>query len=244
MRFATGLLLSIFAIEFLAAAEPPQEEPAAGDKNGKPRTLLKTDECQLLIEQLASKSEPPFAENARADLPRGLRESDLIRIQQPIRKAYADLSDNIEVALPLLVEHANDKRFSYVYESISGAFVKASVGSTCRRLVYHHIEVYGPHVRSFGGSGTPGEPPFPRKPAFIADAGGLEKWAASRKEKSLAELQIEAIEWAIRFEKQQGFSNAAEEERIVPSLEKQAAEIRRSSQPILRKPAPLFFFGK
>jgi hypothetical protein len=90
----------------------------------------------------------------------------------------------------------------------------------------------------------PGQPPFPRKPAFIQDAGGLEKWFVSRKEKSLAELQIEAIEWAIRFEKLKGFSTPTEEERIIPALEKEREEIRRSSKPILRKPGELFFFGK
>jgi hypothetical protein len=122
--------------------------------------------------------------------------------------------------------------------------VKASVGSICRDLVRFHIEMYRPHVRSFGGSGMPGQPPYPRNPAFIEDAGGFNKWWKSRQEQSLAELQIEAIEWAIRLEKQKGFANPAEEERIVQALENQAAAIRRASKPILNKPAELFFFGK
>ncbi len=242
--FAILWLLSIMSFGILIADDRQNEKKPAVDEKAQPRTPLTAAECKTLIDQLASRTKPPFAENARPNLPNGIRESDLRRAQQPIRKAYAAIGENIEAALPLLIEHANDQRFSYVYESLSGAYVKASVGATCQRLISEYIEVYRPHVRSFGGSGISGQPPYPRKPEFIDDAGGIEKWWKSRKERSLAELQLETVEWAIRYEKQKGFATPAEESRILPALEDLAAKIRRTSKPILGKAAELFFFGK
>jgi len=56
-------------------------------------------------------------------LPTEVSESSLIEKQQKIAAAYDELSANIAVALPVLVEHVNDKQFSYVYENgVSGVY--------------------------------------------------------------------------------------------------------------------------
>jgi len=218
---------------------------AVADENSAalPRPVTR-DVCEKWVEQLASKTEPPFDEGEDGyvlRLPRGITESGLIKAQLPVREAFNSLSENLDVALPIVVKHIDDKRFSYVQEEPSnGVYFQVSVGSACRKLLDQQIAVYKPNIRSIGGGKIAGEPPFAHKPEFV---GSDEKWWETRKNKSLVELQLEAVEWAIAFEKKMGFESPAEEKKSLGPLEIQATQLRRTLQPIRVKPE-LYFFSK
>src|SRR5262249_349738 len=157
-----------------------------------------------------------------------------------IKVAYDKLSANIEVGLPILTKHVDDDRFSYVYEDVgtSGAFVKASVGVACSRIIEAHVEAYCRHVTRTDFAA------IPRCPSFIHDeCGGIDKWWKPRKKKTLAELQLEGIEWVLRQRKPRLFKSEREWTRAKESLKAMAKEIRNSGKPIKVK-HEVQFFGK
>jgi hypothetical protein len=213
-----------------------QQRGGTDRKASDKKARLTPEECERLVEQLVNPGKPPFTEDYVLEPPKNLDEKAL----EKIRAAYGKLSANIEVALPILVKHVNDARFSYVYEDVgtSGAFVKADVGFACRRIIRAHVEVYSRHVTIYYVEGRS------RCRSFIYDeCGGIDKWWKRRQNNTLAELQLEGIEWNLRLKKPQYFKSERDWVRAKESLEKMAKEIRDSKKPIKVK-HEVHFFGK
>lgn len=189
--------------------------PAGGEESEK-KSLTQAD-CERLVEQLANPGKPPFTEVYVLDLPKGVRESELRRNQKPIAMAYNALSANIEVALPVLAAYIDDERFSYVYEvAISGVYQCETVGGACRRIIDEHVAFYEEFVAKRDDDGR-------AKSVWFAydKAGGMEKWLKDRQGRSLAVLQLEAVEWAIT-QPQPDFFSPAEWQASQKSLHQMA----------------------
>src|SRR5262249_49951567 len=143
-----------------------------------------------------------------------------------ITSAYKALSDNIDVTLPILAKNVNDKRFSFVCTSTSGAIINKSVGEACVDIIISHVEVYREHLTKGDFAGVP------RCPSFIRECGGFEEWWKSRKGKSLAELQLEGIEWVLRQTKPKEFETKEEWAKAKQTVARMAKDIRTSKKPI------------
>lgn len=183
-------------------------------------------ECERLVEQLANPSPPPFTERYVRRLPKGLSEAGFYKSQKPIADAYDTLSENIEVSLPVLIAHRRDERFSHVYdEAFSGpSYMCRSVGSTCAMLAFDHIDV---HVPVITGQDANGRPTW----FSIESRNDFQQWWQARKGKTLAELQLEGIEKAIRHA-QPDYFTPQEWEAAQQKLRSLAAQIRETGKPI------------
>jgi len=211
-------------------------EDNAADDNAK-KSITPVD-CERVVEQLANTGKPPFTEVYVLDLPKGVRESDLRRQQQPIADAYNALSANIEIAFPVLAAHIADKRFSYVNEDgVSGAYECETVGGACRRIIDEHVAFYEDLVPKRDDDGR-------AKSVWFAydKAGGMEKWLKDRQGRSLAELQLEAVEWAVA-QPQPDFFSPAEWQTAQKSLHQMAKQLRDNKKPI-RVERRVQFFSK
>src|SRR5262249_2310270 len=128
--------------------------PVTAGKPGATHRPLSVAQCERLVGQLVNPGKPPFAQRYVLDLPEGLSVPDLRKSQEPIGVAYDELSANVEVALPVLVAHVTDRRFSYVYEDfVSGVFQCETVGGACARIIAAHVEVYRPAVTKYDEEG-------------------------------------------------------------------------------------------
>jgi hypothetical protein len=225
-----GTVLALGALATFAAPA------SAGEKPDPPKKGLTAAQCERLVEQLANQAGAPFRQPYVMELPEGVTNGTLRERQQKIAAAYNKLSDNFESALPVLVQHVNDRRFSYVYEDgVSGVYEKATVGDACRRIVEAHVEVYHEHVRGFD------ETERARSLWFLEDRGGVKKWWKGRQGNSLAELQREGIEWVLRQKRPGHFRTEEEWAAAKKALEKMAADVRDSGKPIRVKHTVLFF---
>lgn len=212
---------AVFLTVVLAARHSIADGPEA---DVKPLTAA---ECELLIEQLVNPSKPPFTQSYVLKLPKGISQSDLYQKQKPIASAYNKLSANIEVALPFLAGRLADERFSYVYEDgISGVYCCMTVGGVCRRIIDAHVNVYQKALTKYDADGRS------KSLWFIDDeCGGIEKWWKDRQGRTLAELQLEEIEWAVRQPKPKYFSSG-KWETMKKALDRMAEQIRTSGKPI------------
>jgi hypothetical protein len=199
----------------------------AGERPHSTKKRITAAECERLVTQLINPNKPPFKGDYYT-FPEKLDLRKIAKQQEKICGAYDSLSDNIEASLPILVEHVGDDRFSYVYEDVgtSGVITKASVGEACRQIIEAHVEVYRQEVTRTDFAS------IPRCPSFIGACGGVKKWWKSWKEKTLAELQVEGIEWARQLNKPRLFESEEEWTKAKKSLGKMAADIRASNKPI------------
>ena len=204
--------------------------PLAADEPKVLPKKLTVEECQKRIDQLANPEPKPKTLCGKTAFGQPKGADAFIRRQRPIEAAYDELSVNVEVALPLLVKHAGDDRFSYVYEDgISAYYTCMTVGDACRQIIEHHVEVCRPHVRkAVDNEGRS------RSLSFIQECGGVAEWWQPRREMSLMELQLDCIKWA-RSPKRPDFFNDQEWQSSKRALAEMAAKIRESKQPLLIK---------
>ncbi len=197
---------------------------------------LTVKQCEKLVETLASPHKAPFTEDYVFDLPKGLGESELLHRQRAIEVAYDTLSANIEVSMPVLMDHVGDQRFSFVQEAMaSGTYYCSSVGEACSVIVRAHVSPYQRAVEKSDGEG------HTKSIDFINDVcGGLTPWWKKRGKRSLADLQLEPVEWALRQSKPDYFSDK-EWTEAKQQLEKMGAEIRTTNKPISVKHEVQFF---
>jgi hypothetical protein len=228
MRLSLGALAVLAAFAALVRA---------GEHAGPATSHLAASECDQLVKELVYPGKPPF--KGAYVFPEKLDLRTVRAKQKRVKAAYDRLSDNIDVALPVLVEHADDNRLSYVFEDVgtSGVITKASVGWACCEIVEAHVEVYRRHLTRLDFASSP------RSPSFIAACGGIRRWWKARKGKPLAELQLETAEWASRQGRPKLFESDEEWEETRRAVQKMAADIRVSGRPILVE-HHVDFFGK
>ena len=114
---------------------------------GRADTPPTAERVRELVERLASPRKTPLLKEHEDTLPKGVGYSEISDERSRVIPIYAELSDAIEVALPILIEHADDERFSHVAEDgSSGCYYSRSVGTTCTELIERHVEVYQPYT--------------------------------------------------------------------------------------------------
>lgn len=233
-------LLSMRTIGLISAAWAVLSASAvAGDQvRDKPKPLT-AQECERLVQQLANPKPQPFAKSYVLRLPPGVSTAELARTQAPIAAAYDQLSANIETSLPVLMAHLDDERFSFVrQDGISGVYMCTTVGGACSVIVDEHVMIYSAPVTKADSDGR-------RKSLwYLYDEfdGDLAKWWKGREKKTLAELQLEPIDWALKQPQPKYFS-AKEWKDAQAKLEQMAKQIRSTNRPI-EVVHQVSFFGK
>jgi len=145
-------------------------------------------QCDAWVQQLANRSERPF-DRYVLEPPRNVDRKALAEV----KAAYDKLSIHFSDALPSLIGGLSDKRYSYYQEVPSnGAFECHDVGDACYDIISAHIEVYRRHLYVLDRTQVP------RTVHFLSEMGGAGKWHHARQDRSLFDLQLEAVDWALR----------------------------------------------
>jgi hypothetical protein len=134
--------------------------------------------------------------------------------QDHIEKNRRILYEHCADALPYLIEGSTDPRYSLTWQSDSYAG-NSCVGEVCLEIVACHIEVYGRHMSPMSKERSHAYLFVPRIHGAVGEQVTKEKkkeiedWWRERKGKTLLELQLEALKWAI--EKCHGEAGLSEE---------------------------------
>ncbi|HWE40707.1 MAG TPA: hypothetical protein VG406_29465 [Isosphaeraceae bacterium] len=143
-----------------------------------------------------------------------------VKAQDRIDSVRKVLQDNFEAALPSLINALDDDRYCMTIDWADGdAYYNKSVSDICRDILASQLEVYRDKIR-FGG------PTHWHR----YDYGPISKeWWQKRKNRSLAELQVEAIDWAIKRREAAREKERRKEE--LAALRKLRDGIARSEKP-------------
>ena len=172
------------------------------------------DDVPGLIEALASPNFFPPAGGYEIVYPEGFDH----RAQERVRLAEKKLREKGFEAVPYLVEHLEDIRYSY--SERFDTWHNHALGEVCFYLIEDVVDFYGCdyEVRE-GADGKTHE-----KPSYlwsICMKGEMREWWEQRQTRPLHELRIEALQWTIAEERRIGFKDNAEEQRIMgPLLER------------------------
>lgn len=144
--------------------------------------------------------------------------------QTRIGEVRIQLQDNIEEALPYLVEALDDKRYSFTNAGIEAlVLANHSVGDACREVIASYMEVYREKIRFRN-----------QRHWDLYNYEPISKeWWVQRKNNSVVELQIDAIDWAIkRHEDEPKLVRSSEEcEHELEALAELRNELKESKIP-------------
>lgn len=159
------------------------------DKEPPPKKINHRD-FSALISQLVSPNQEADTQNggdARATFPKNYD----FDAQRRIDAARQELYDNIEASLSYLVEALDDPRYCMTINWADGdAYYNWSVGKVCRDIITSQLEVYRDRI-SYAGPRDWNNDNFPVS----------KTWWQSRKDYTLSQLQVDAIDWAIERRK-------------------------------------------
>ncbi len=122
--------------------------------------------------------------------------------QDRIEKARQTLYEHCEDALPALIDGSTDSHYSMTWMSDSYCG-NMCVGEVCLEIVASQLEAYRHYMSLYTKGEYYGYRFVPRLGSAIGDEltdarkKEIEEWWRGRKGKTLAELQIEACDWAI-----------------------------------------------
>jgi len=179
------------------------------------------DDINSLIEVLAISNEPAGNEPIYTPTP-GTPKNDprLLAIQ-----AAEKLTKQGTNAFPKLLEHLNDNRQSVAFRRV----IPHDVGDACFCIIRGQIfNLPGDYKGSFYRVGADEKlhaRPLFFKPALF-DRKTLPKWLEQRKDKTLQEMQIEALTWLIEQERKIGFRNVEGKEAYLYPLERRLDDIK------------------
>jgi hypothetical protein len=211
-----GLLLIVC---HSAAAEPATKEAATKDARAK--------EFKALIEQLASPNMKPMTHNDGDATVKFPPRYD-VQAQARINEARKQLQRDVEEALPFLVEALNDARYSLTMDWADGdGYYNRSVGEVCEEVITSHLEIYRDKIRFSS----------PQHWRRYNGAPISKEWYEPRKDRSLAELQVEAVERALALRKADRGKSEPKEVREesnkeVSALEALRDQIVKSGKPV------------
>lgn len=185
----------------------------------------RTAEINSLIHQLASTLPPTVKDGDWGNGP-FFRDLETLegRDAERVHRAKERLKEFGVVAFPQLIAARDDPRFSY--SASYAAWVNHSVGEACYFIIESQVDFYGYGYKARKGSD--GQPHSKLRFMWTNyhEKKQLETWLAERKGKSLAELQIEALEWTIAQEQTAGFSDKEQEDSILDPLMKRLRELK------------------
>lgn len=180
-----------------------------------------------LIDSLASTNRSPWWDD-----PRDIRRSPHYPPDYDFRaddRVFAArdslLLCNIE-AIPQLIDHWDDKRYSHVYQH--DFYGIRDVGSVCQGIVRYLIEV---HTMAYASGNLPrGEPRVPAV-RLSPNKDNMKKWWEQQKGKSLLQLQLDSAQWAIEQETARG-GDDQKTKAIIERLERIIKRLKSTKEPI------------
>ena len=202
------------------AAEPNDDQAKAIAESDKLHDRER--DYRKLVEGLVSPNKPieVYDENSLRYPPNyDLKSQELIERNRQI------LYEHCEAALPFLIERSTDSRYALTWLSDSYA-ESISVGEVCLQIVASHLEVYRKYMPSLATKKR-----FSTY-NFVPRIGGIDEqvteeqekenevWWRGRKGKTLLELQIEALDWAIEKSQKETGTPIKEIERLVAVRDK------------------------
>jgi hypothetical protein len=200
-------------------------------------------DAKQLIEQLENHNAPPKLVPGRSDgddpiFDRRYKWSEDDRIA----RATQALVDHADDALPELLKHFDDKRYSMTdYSSVDAGANNDDIGEVCWRIVVESLsQPFCEHI--------PDGDDLAYK-LRIADRGAsadLRTWCAERRDKKFYELQIEQCELAIERVKKLnddslGDDPTADRKKSIAEIENQIDALRKNRKPILAKKFGRYF---
>jgi hypothetical protein len=165
-------------------------------------TGLSDARIETLIEELASPNEAPTKRSGSGlRLPPGYDRSAQQEVYEARRRLFALGTQ----AFGVLIKHFDDDRYCSTQDT---GYVDEnwSVGKTCYLILKCNVQAYGSRPYALKAKGDKREVrKIPFRPEYVDDNGlknanMAAEWWEARKNNSLAELQIEALEWAIAQE--------------------------------------------
>jgi hypothetical protein len=180
-------------------------------------------EIAELIEKLAISNEP--AANSPVFTPlQGTPDTDPRVIAYD---AAAKLREYGKDAFPQLLANQHDGRQSIALRRV----IPHTAGYACYCIVENTLYNLPPDYQgSFYRTGADGElhprPRFLTEGIFTPDT--IDAWLKEREGKSLAEMQIEILEWLIEEERRIGFPTEEDREETLSPLERQVQQLREA----------------
>lgn len=182
MRTTLGLMLAFVVFQ---------------DPGNVPPELIEKKVEQLVARLVSPNKAPPI----RGQIPKYAPDYDK-SAQTSVSKSFLELQRLGRPALPYLVPHFGDDRYSLTFDT-GATYDNFSVGSLCIDILQGHLEPYG-----WCTAGPPeGDDCRSReqRPSYfwhhrLNEAVEAKKWLESRKDKSMVELQLEVALWVIEEE--------------------------------------------
>lgn len=187
----------------------------------EPASKIDAVKYSALIRQLVSPNQPPKTQNDGEASVLFPKDYD-VQAQKRIDVARLTLRDEMPKSLPYLVDALEDKRYCLTIDWAEGdGYYNESVGDVCRNVIASQLEIYREKI-AFSDSGHWHHYGYPVS----------KKWFATRIDKSLVDLQIEAIDFATSKRKSdpvERFQGSRKNEIV--GLEELRDELAKSRQP-------------
>lgn len=168
----------IFLITLANSSPVLAQKKSAGERDVyRPRV-------EAMVEMLASRNKAPEGTHW-SDVPEGYDTREQAVVFLAIHQLMAEGS----AAFDELIEHFDDPRYCYSYESPNGRY-STTVGGTCRRIMRRSVECYESELHYITAD---------QASVFWRKQGDVKKWWSANRKRPLWEIQIEAIDSAIAF---------------------------------------------
>ena len=180
-------------------------------------------EIESLIDQLASTNSPP---DFPGDPPHFYLEDFLANpgdwnsdAQRTVSKAYYELKSMGKDVFPYLIKHFGDNRYSH--ERSYSTFISHSVGDACQFLIDEQID---PRGISYKSRETPTGTTMGYAVQFEAYVkskyGSYAAWWRNNRNLSLVEMRVDFCKWRINKEKQLGFVDDDQRNRMLETFDR------------------------
>lgn len=192
----------------------------------EPLSLVSQATIEAQIVQLKSPNKAP---NIQGLLPNYPSDFDH-HAQKKVFVAMDQLRLMGQDAFEALIAHGDDKEYSYT--GLYAAYVDQSVGEVCLGIIEAQVITGGRGYKAREGA----DGKYHVSPSFLyfskyyaapeSRRSGFSKWYDDHKNKTLREMQAEALEWRIEQEKAIGFPDEKEREYFLHPLERHLAELK------------------
>jgi hypothetical protein len=173
---------------------PVEKRPAA--TTDAPKKKMTEQEIKALIDKLVSPNPQPSIHADDYDLPPGFDREK----QKLVRKAVSDLKSLGPQAFPFLIDRWDDEHYCLTTSyGPTGDCHNETVGYFCKMIIFDQIQPYGnwQGIKDDGIHIVP-RPDYPS--SFLSSMKAAKKWCEEHKNKSLAEIQLEVLDWVIAEE--------------------------------------------
>jgi hypothetical protein len=211
---------------FGGSTPKPHAEKKTTESSEKPKKKLTEQEIKALVDKLVSPNPKPITGKEDPDaapdyrLPPGFDREK----QKLVRKAVSELKVLGPQAFPFLIERWDDERYCLtISEGINGYCRNQTVGKTCKMIIFDQIQPFG-MTQGINDTGLK----YVRRPGypshFLSTKTDAKKWCEEHKGKSLAEIQLEALDWVIAEESKEKDMYPDKERENLQELRKRLIE--------------------